>query len=114
LPDPFIITEPMGYLDLLRLQGAAELVMTDSGGIQEEACILRVPSITLRPNTERPETITVGASVLHHEANADTLAAAMAQQMALKRDWPNPFGDGMTAKKIVDIFSRSNPNDAHA
>jgi UDP-N-acetylglucosamine 2-epimerase (non-hydrolysing) len=106
LDGPFVAIDPVGYLDLLRLQCAAEIVLTDSGGIQEEACILRVPSITLRPNTERPETIAVGASILHDAPDADMLAAAIERQMALKRDWPNPFGDGNTARMILDIFLR--------
>ncbi|HVZ22011.1 MAG TPA: UDP-N-acetylglucosamine 2-epimerase, partial [Vicinamibacterales bacterium] len=98
----FIATEPLGYVDLLRLQSSAALVMTDSGGIQEEACILRVPSVTLRPNTERPEALHVGATVLQPEADADALAASMRAQMSKPRDWPNPFGDGHTAQRVVD------------
>lgn len=106
LPDTFLHTGAVGYLDLLRLQCAADIVLTDSGGIQEEACILRVPSVTLRPNTERPETLHVGASVLHHEPDADALFAVMERQMNKKRDWPNPFGDGNTANTILDIMIR--------
>jgi UDP-N-acetylglucosamine 2-epimerase (non-hydrolysing) len=98
----FIATEPLGYVDLLRLQSSAALVMTDSGGIQEEACILRVPSITLRANTERPEALHVGATVLQHEADADALTASMRAQIAKPRDWSNPFGDGHTAERVVD------------
>ncbi len=102
--DPFIASAPIGYLDLLRLQEAARIVLTDSGGIQEEACILKVPSITLRSTTERPETLTVGASVLHHEADADLLARKMRDQMDRPRIWENPFGDGRTAERVMDIL----------
>jgi UDP-N-acetylglucosamine 2-epimerase (non-hydrolysing) len=105
IADPFIATSPVGYLDLLRLQSGARLVLTDSGGIQEEACILKVPSITLRSTTERPETLTVGASVLHHEADADLLAEKMRSQMDRPRDWENPFGDGKTAERVMDILN---------
>lgn len=108
--DVFLETHPLGYLDLLRLQNSAELVLTDSGGIQEEACILRVPSITLRPNTERPETLEVGSSVLHHEADADSLHDAMQKQRAKKRDWHNPFGDGKTSERVMDILDRKKPS----
>jgi len=104
LSERFITTEPVGYLDLLRLQSAADIVLTDSGGIQEEACILRVPSVTLRPNTERPETLHVGASVLHHEADAETLAIVMQAQMSKQRNWENPFGDGRTAERVLQIL----------
>jgi len=52
------------YLSFLKLESEAELIFTDSGGVQEEACILRVPCVTLRDSTERPETVDVGANVL--------------------------------------------------
>ncbi|MEK7655970.1 MAG: UDP-N-acetylglucosamine 2-epimerase (non-hydrolyzing) [Patescibacteria group bacterium] len=107
LPEPFIAIESLGYLDLLRLQGSAEIVLTDSGGIQEEACILRVPSVTLRANTERPETLHVGASVLHSEADGDALFTVMRSQMTKTRDWTNPFGDGKTAERVMDILEKS-------
>jgi UDP-N-acetylglucosamine 2-epimerase (non-hydrolysing) len=104
LSDTFVQTDPIGYLDLLRLQGSADIVLTDSGGIQEEACILRVPSITLRPNTERPETVHIGASVLHHEADAELLSEAMKMQMSRERNWANPFGDGKTGERVLRIL----------
>jgi UDP-N-acetylglucosamine 2-epimerase (non-hydrolysing) len=103
----FLAIDPVGYLDLLRLQGAAELILTDSGGIQEEACILRVPSVTLRPNTERPETLQVGASVLFHEPDTDHLAEIMESQMHKPRNWENPFGDGRTGERVLDILKGS-------
>ncbi|MBD3251383.1 UDP-N-acetylglucosamine 2-epimerase (non-hydrolyzing), partial [Candidatus Uhrbacteria bacterium] len=85
LSDPMHLIEPVGYLDLLRLQGAADIILTDSGGIQEEACILRVPSVTMRPNTERPETLEVGASVLYPDPDKERLVALMTKQIALER-----------------------------
>jgi UDP-N-acetylglucosamine 2-epimerase (non-hydrolysing) len=101
----FIETESVGYLDMLRLQCAADIVLTDSGGIQEEACTVRVPCITLRANTERPETIHVGSNMLHHEADTDQLLAAMRMMMSRARTWSNPFGDGKTAERVVDILT---------
>jgi UDP-N-acetylglucosamine 2-epimerase (non-hydrolysing) len=56
--------EPLDYLFFLQLEAKAKLVLTDSGGVQEEACILKVPCVTLRDNTERPETIDVGSNIL--------------------------------------------------
>ncbi|OGL73266.1 UDP-N-acetylglucosamine 2-epimerase [Candidatus Uhrbacteria bacterium RIFCSPHIGHO2_12_FULL_60_25] len=106
LGDPFILTEPVGYLDLLRLQSSADVVLTDSGGIQEEACILRVPCVTLRANTERPETLDAGSNALHFEAYPASLADTMRRMMAKARDWTNPFGDGTTAVKVLDILKR--------
>ncbi|TPW09560.1 MAG: UDP-N-acetylglucosamine 2-epimerase [bacterium] len=62
-PDLRLI-DPLGYLDFLRLMESAELVLTDSGGIQEETTVLGIPCLTLRPNTERPVTITEGTNIL--------------------------------------------------
>ena len=55
--------EPLGFLEFLQLEAGARLALTDSGGVQEEACILGVPCVTLRDNTERPETVDVGANM---------------------------------------------------
>jgi len=79
-------------------------VLTDSGGLQEEACSLRVPCVTLRDNTERPESVEVGANVL---AGADPgRIVEAARLMASKaRDWANPFGDGRSGERIVDLLA---------
>ena len=58
------LTEPIGFFRFLQLESEARLVLTDSGGVQEECCILGVPCVTLRKNTERPETVEVGANIL--------------------------------------------------
>ena len=58
------VINPLGYLEFLAFLQCSKFVMTDSGGIQEEACILNVPCITLRENTERPETIPAGANIV--------------------------------------------------
>uniref|UniRef100_UPI00261AE224 non-hydrolyzing UDP-N-acetylglucosamine 2-epimerase n=1 Tax=Halorientalis sp. TaxID=1931229 RepID=UPI00261AE224 len=60
VPEQIRLVEPLDYLDFLTLQANAGLILTDSGGIQEEACILQVPCVTLRDSTERPETLDVG------------------------------------------------------
>ena len=62
--DGLIFTPPLGYIDFLRLMADARLVMTDSGGMQEETTILNVPCLTLRENTERPITTEVGTNRL--------------------------------------------------
>jgi UDP-N-acetylglucosamine 2-epimerase (non-hydrolysing) len=104
--DVFTAIEPVGYLDLLRLHASAELVLTDSGGLQEEACILRVPCVTLRANTERPETLSVGANELHPEPDAETLMTCLELAKKKSRTWSNPFGDGQTSQKVIDILYR--------
>lgn len=100
----FTAIDPVGYLDLLRLQASAEVVITDSGGLQEEACILRVPCITLRANTERPETLHVGANDLHPHPSADALIQALETAKNKVREWQNPFGDGKTSQRVIDIL----------
>ena len=94
---------PLGYLEFLGLHGEAALMLTDSGGLQEEACCLRVPCVTLRDNTERPESVEVGANVL---AGAETgRIVACARSIATRpRDWHNPFGDGTSGERIVEIL----------
>jgi len=96
---------PLGYLDFLGLQTGAALVLTDSGGLQEEACCLRVPCVTLRDNTERPESVAVGANVLAG-AGAERIVACARAMRAKPRDWPNPFGDGTSGLRIVDALTR--------
>jgi len=99
------LVEPLGYLAFLKLLGNAKLVFTDSGGVQEEACILRVPCVTLRYNTERPETLEVGSNVLAGAEPKSILEKGMLM-IDKSRDWKNPFGDGKAAKRIVTIIRR--------
>lgn len=96
------IVNPIGYLDFLTLETHARLVLTDSGGLQEECCILNVPCVTLRENTERPETITVGGNMLAG-TNPRRIIEAAASMLSIGRDWLNPYGEGKTGAKIVDI-----------
>ncbi|MFH0836407.1 MAG: UDP-N-acetylglucosamine 2-epimerase (non-hydrolyzing) [Candidatus Micrarchaeota archaeon] len=97
------IIEPVGYLDFLCLENNASLILTDSGGLQEEACILKVPCVTMRDNTERPETVEAGANIVAGVEKASVLRA-VEEMMRRRRDWSNPFGDGTTGKKIVEIL----------
>jgi UDP-N-acetylglucosamine 2-epimerase (non-hydrolysing) len=92
---------PLPYLEFLGLHAGAALMLTDSGGLQEEACCLKVPCVTLRDNTERPESVQVGANVLAG-AEPERIVAAAKQMLARPRDWPNPFGDGKSGERIVE------------
>jgi UDP-N-acetylglucosamine 2-epimerase (non-hydrolysing) len=92
--------EPLDYFTFLRLESSATLVLTDSGGVQEEACILGVPCVTLRDTTERPETVAVGANVLAGADPHDILTCAE-RMLTVDRHWPNPFGDGHAAERII-------------
>ncbi len=105
LPDSIRVIEPVGYLDFLELQQGAALILTDSGGIQEEACILGVPAVTIRDNTERPETIEVGANLLGGTTSAGIVEAAH-KMLNKKPDWANPFGDGTAGEQIITIVTQ--------
>lgn len=94
--------EPLDYLSFLKLEADTRLVLTDSGGVQEETCILKVPCVTLRDNTERPETAEVGANVLVGVDPEKILEGARVM-IGRSRDWENPFGDGRAGERIVSI-----------
>jgi UDP-N-acetylglucosamine 2-epimerase (non-hydrolysing) len=94
---------PLGYHEFLALQAHAALMLTDSGGVQEEACILGVPCVTLRDNTERPESITVGANRLVG-ATPDRIVAGAVAMLRSPRGWINPFGDGHAGDRIVGLL----------
>jgi len=105
--DGLHIVDPLGYLDFLKLLSGADVVLTDSGGIQEETCILEVPCVTLRENTERPETVEVGSNTIAGTDPDDVLDATV-EMRGRRREWANPFGDGNAAKKIVDTVLESS------
>jgi UDP-N-acetylglucosamine 2-epimerase (non-hydrolysing) len=94
---------PLGYHEFLALHADAGLMLTDSGGIQEEACTLGVPCVTLRDNTERPESIVAGANCLVGADAARIVEGATAMHGA-PRNWANPFGDGHSGARIVDLI----------
>jgi len=100
IPKSLSITPPIGYLDFLQLESNSSLILTDSGGIQEEACILGVPCVTLRENTERPETIEVGSNILVGTNPENILNGAM-KMLGSNVSWKNPFGDGNAGKLIL-------------
>jgi UDP-N-acetylglucosamine 2-epimerase (non-hydrolysing) len=94
---------PLSYLDFLGLHAAAALTLSDSGGVQEEACCLGVPCITLRDNTERPETIDVGANTLVG-ADSAAIVRGACRMLSAHSNWTNPFGDGRAAEHILDAL----------
>jgi len=96
------IHEAVGYLDFLKLIAKARLVFTDSGGVQQEACIHHVPAVTLRENTEWVETLEHGANRLGGN-DPDTISRSAAEALGVGKDWPIPFGDGHAAENIVAI-----------
>jgi UDP-N-acetylglucosamine 2-epimerase (non-hydrolysing) len=101
------LTEPLGYLDFLCLMDQARFLVTDSGGIQEETTALGVPCLTLRPNTERPVTITEGTNRLLGEDPAAILPAA---KPLIDGTFPEPrcpkLWDGRAGMRIAEVLAR--------
>jgi UDP-N-acetylglucosamine 2-epimerase (non-hydrolysing) len=96
------LIEPLGYLDFLRLYSGARLVLTDSGGIQEETTQLGIPCLTLRENTERPITVTLGTNKIVGTDSARIIAAAAAVLAEPPRQTVSiPLWDGQTAERIL-------------
>ncbi|MBW3581649.1 MAG: UDP-N-acetylglucosamine 2-epimerase (non-hydrolyzing) [Euryarchaeota archaeon] len=105
------LIEPVGFLDFLELERNARLVLTDSGGVQEESCILGVPCVTLRDNTERPETVDVGGNVLAG-TDPERIVRAAKRMSAVIRGWDNPFGDGHASERIARAVMTGPPDTA--
>jgi len=102
-----MLAEPMNFLSFLQLESSARLILTDSGGIQEEACILNVPCVTLRDSTERPETLEVSSNILAG-AIAEKILECSKIMLGRENNWQNPFGDGTAGRKIVEIIMGGN------
>ncbi|MFC1932892.1 non-hydrolyzing UDP-N-acetylglucosamine 2-epimerase [Chloroflexota bacterium] len=102
-PQNLTLIEPVGFFDFLQLESSARLILTDSGGVQEESCIVNVPCVTLRDNTERPETIEIGSNILAG-TSPDRILKHTRLMLNRENNWQNPFGDGKAGGRIVDIL----------
>lgn len=100
--------EPLGYLEFLALTSQAKLILTDSGGLQEESTALNVPCLTLRENTERPITVEVGTNLVvgvdpeRIKAEAARILRGEGKQGRVPDKW-----DGRTAERIADLYERA-------
>jgi UDP-N-acetylglucosamine 2-epimerase (non-hydrolysing) len=105
--DGLLLSPPLGYLDFLRLISQARLVLTDSGGIQEETTILGVPCLTLRENTERPVTTEVGTNRLVGVNPEDALRVAqhVLATPPLAGSIPELW-DGHASERILDVIEK--------
>lgn len=109
------ITKPIGYLDFLVLISKSIIILTDSGGLQEEAITLNVPALTLRYNTERPETVTAGGNILVGSDKDYILETANKilnneEFYNNMKNAKNPYGDGNSSVQILDIIEQSYNN----
>ena len=99
------ILEPQGYFEFLKLMKESSFVITDSGGVQEETSYLNVPCITIRDNTERPVTCTLGTNSLIPFDQIDTVERVLTEKLSNKRsDVKIPKWDGKTAERIAQII----------
>jgi UDP-N-acetylglucosamine 2-epimerase (non-hydrolysing) len=103
----FKLVEPMGYLEFLALTSKAKLILTDSGGLQEESTALGVPCLTLRENTERPVTVTVGTNIL---VGTDPQAITREAEKVLRGDAKQgripDLWDGRAGPRIAELYER--------
>lgn len=100
------LVDPLGYLDMVKLEGAARMILTDSGGVQKEAYWLGVPCVTLRDETEWVETVQVGWNVL---AGADPRRIVqVVRDFRVPEEHPLLYGDGRTAPRIVQSLVEAN------
>ncbi len=105
MPSAIRLIDPVGYLDMLALTSHARLVLTDSGGLQEETTVLRIPCLTLRKETERPVTVTIGSSEI---VGRDHVKIVGCTDQILSGNWKTgsipPQWDGHAAERIADIL----------
>ena len=103
-----IVTEPLGYLDFVRLMSNAKFVLTDSGGIQEETTVLGVPCLTLRENTERPVTVAQGTNVIVGSAPDRIVEESTSILRGNAKSGRRPdLWDGKAAQRIVEILGKA-------
>lgn len=101
------VIKPLNYFDFLNLLKNSMLIISDSGGVQEEACILKTPLITVRNSTERPETIEIGCNILS-KIDDDRIFKDAQILLSRKIKWRNPYGDGKSSLKILKILKNNS------
>lgn len=108
--DRLHLIEPQGYLEFNYLVANSKAVITDSGGITEETTVLGIPCITLRDNTERPETVSIGTNELIG-TNPDNIAPALTKLFSgsWKKGAIPPLWDGKTSERIIELFINLYP-----
>ena len=96
-----LIVEPLDYLDLLKVMSMSKMILTDSGGIQEEAPTFKVPVLILREKTERPEAVEAGVSILVGMNKQEIINSYLKFQPVFGTSFQNPYGDGRSSKRII-------------
>lgn len=107
--DQVVLTDPVGYLDMLALERDAAVIVTDSGGVQEESCMVRTPCVTVRRNTERGITCEVGSNRLV-PADTEAIRRAVDEALASPRDWEIPERwDSKVSQRVVEALDEGVP-----
>jgi len=103
--EDIIYCEPFGFFDFVKLERNALFVLTDSGTVQEECCILQVPTVTVRDTTERPETVECGSNVVSG-VNYEKINACSELMAYSSRDWKHPDGyiDANVSNKVINFI----------
>jgi UDP-N-acetylglucosamine 2-epimerase (non-hydrolysing) len=111
LPARIELAPLKSFRELLALQATSRLVMSDSGGVQEESCVLGSPCVVMRSHTDRPETIEVGAARLGG-IETEAIVTAAEEMLAVEQiDWEQPFGDGSASRTIIDALVAADPRE---
>lgn len=103
IPPGVKLVDPLGFLEFLQLEKHASLILTDSGGIQMEACILHTPCVTLRDNTEWLETIEAESNILAG-CDPNNILKTVTTMINKDKNWKNPFGDGTAGRQIINML----------
>lgn len=97
--------EPFGFLDFVRLESSARCVVTDSGTVQEECSLLKIPAVTCRDTTERPETVECGSNILSGVADPAQISQCVRLMTSASRDWVSPYAaDSGVAERVVKFI----------
>jgi UDP-GlcNAc3NAcA epimerase len=105
LPSTVVLTEPLGYLDMLQLERNATVIVTDSGGVQKEAFFCEVPCVTLRDETEWTELIALGWNVLCPPVSSEAISGAILSRRLQRGLSGTPYGDGNAAHRIAEAVT---------
>lgn len=99
-----LLVKPLDYLDLLKVMSKSKLILTDSGGIQEEAPTFKVPVLILREKTERPEAVNIGISMLVGMSKDKIINNFINFRPSFDKEFQNPYGDGKASVRILDAL----------
>ena len=107
IPKGIKLFDPVGFLEFSKLEKNAFCCVTDSGTVQEDSCIFRVPCVTIRISTERSETVEVGSNIVAG-VNMKHILDAVEKMINKKRNWKNPYGKPDCSKQILKILEKKD------